>query len=1034
MRMSFREKASFNSAQAFLCRSKSLYDGTKSTMRLSNITSKLRTVSATLANTNPFSSKSQGNSITEENADDVKQTEGIKKSKRRTRERTTFTNESSTSASGKQEKPERKKKKKKQKHDHSDTTKLVKTSSIQQTTEYVVQEGDSFNSVAARFDLTPSELCRVNKFLSRTLFVGQVIKLPINEKVANMTAESSNKSVASGVKSDNNNLNAEENVQVTTEEITKNPLDPKVCLTEGESKSKLLQSVDSLTSSVNETDTDDQDFDESSTYSEYTDYADEENDPMACQYLKFDCKFVVDLQCSVPGIILVTTNMFVFKPYDEEQYPLENHCKQIPLSQFRTIAVYRDPSVMYFTKRGTQPTSCPSNVNIECDVNEIINSTEQTPCVIITKNDDSSTELSNPIEIKGITCEMNSGEKHDIGQKDIENVITTDSLSASNLKKCDLDDNPFYLCILAYTNSVENNSHRRHPFWFTVQSEEYWFLIPNEKSKILFDFLLTCQFHGYEDDVKQCTDMEVSQLSIKSTEIKDTNKANTIISKLHSKSLGNLNFFKSSIVSPVSSEHFCLDDDNNDDVSKFEKTIHRHHNHKHTHRHHNYCHFVVVPNTFDWVLPRIGSSDDHSRTLLILNNQQKYTNTLKEAPKISSDQNEHCQQSQSNKLKKLQNIEHSTDSSSFRDTTDISKTVEKHDSVPSMEEEKAALQLLKRETINWELVSSKELELKELEEEKRKQFMFDCIKSAEPELLPIPTATSNSEIFDVHKVRDLLQNLTPDAEGLDWILTYSTSVHGFSLRSLYRRCANSLTESSKDNSYGTIHTKMKHTLTSNSPHAANQPCILIIRTSTNEIFGAMLNTHPYPSNGRFYGNGSCFVFRWINTTDSKQDQLKGNSNSINEQDSISLSVTSNKLLNIPTDVNSVSISSSSLLGTDNHNSDLVSSSSSFISSDVRTETVTKEFAHLCYNDKKEFPEQGKKQTFQKFTWSGENSYFINGDYDSLTIGCSQGHSAIQLDDILLHGHSDNCETFNSPQLTLSSPDFIITTLEIWSFI
>ncbi|CAH8487407.1 unnamed protein product [Schistosoma curassoni] len=1019
--MSFREKAGFNSAQAFLHRSKSLYDGTKSTMRLSNITAKLRTVSATLTNTNPFNSKSQENSIAEENADDLKQTEGIKKVKRRTRKRITFTNESSTAASGKQEKPESKKRKKKQKHDHSETTKLVKANSVQQTTEYVVQESDSFNSVAARFDLTPSELCRINKLLSRTLFVGQVIKLPINEKLENMTAESSSKSVASSVKSDNNHLNIEENEQITTENVIKNPLDPKVCLIEEEIKSKLLQSVDSLTSSVNETDTDEQDLDESSTYSEYTDYAEEENDPMACQYLKFDCKFVVDLQCSVPGIILVTTNMFVFKPYDEEQYPLENHCKQIPLSQFRTIAVYRDPSVMYFTKRGAQPTSCPSNVNIDYNVSDIRNSNEQTPCVIITKNDDNSMDkLSNPIEIKGNICGMNSSEKYDIEQKDNENVITTDDMNnssaASNLKKCDL----------ASTNSVENNKHRRHPYWFTVQSEEYWFLIPNEKSKVLFDFLLTCQFHGYEDDVKQGTDMEVSQLSIKSTEIKDTNKTNTITSKLHSKSLGNLNFFKSSIVSPVSSERFCLDDGGSDDVGKFEKTLHRHHNHKHTHRHHNHCHFVVVPNTFDWVLPRIGISDDHSRTLLILKNQQKYT------PKISSYQNEHGQQNcQSNELKGSQNLEQSTNSSSLTDTTDISKTVEICDSIPSMEEEKAALQLLKRETVNWELVSSKELELKDLEEEKRKQFMFDCIKLAEPELLPIPTATSNSEIFDVHKVRDLLQNLTPDAEGLDWILTYSTSVHGFSLRSLYRRCANSLTESSKDNLHSTIHTKMKHTLIPNSPHASNQPCILIIRTSTNEIFGAMLNTHPYPSNGRFYGNGSCFVFRWINTTDSKQDQLKENSNSINEQDSTSLSVTSNKLMNIPVDVNSASISSSVLLVTDNHNSDLVSSSSSF---DMRTETVTKEFAHLCYDDKREFPEQDKKQTFQKFIWSGKNSYFINGDYDSLTIGCSQGHSAIQLDDHLLHGHSVNCETFDSPQLTLSSPDFVITTLEIWSFI
>lgn len=60
-------------------------------------------------------------------------------------------------------------------------------------------------------------------------------------------------------------------------------------------------------------------------------------------------------------------------------------------------------------------------------------------------------------------------------------------------------------------------------------------------------------------------------------------------------------------------------------------------------------------------------------------------------------------------------------------------------------------------------------------------------------------------------------------------------MHGFSLRSLYRRCANSLTESSKDNLHSTIHTKMKHTLIPNSPHASNQPCILIIRTSTNEV-------------------------------------------------------------------------------------------------------------------------------------------------------------------------------------------------------
>ncbi|KAK4473530.1 hypothetical protein MN116_002890 [Schistosoma mekongi] len=1009
--MSFREKANLNSAQAFLSRSRSLYDGTKSTMRLSNITSKLRTVSETLANTNPFSSKSQDNNIVEENPSEAKQPGGIKKVKRRSCKRTTSRTESSTSTGGHDRKPEKKKKKKKQKHDDSEASRLAKNSNTQQTIEYVVQEGDSFNSVAARFDITPSELCRVNKFLSRTLFVGQVIKLPIHEDASNITDESSNKLIFSNEQIDlANNAKPVDSSQITTETSPDNILNPESSVSKEDSKSNLLQSGDSLTSSVNETDTDEQDLDDSSAYSEYTDYADEENDPMACQYLKFDCYFVVDLHCSVPGMILVTTNMFVFKPFDEKQYPLEHHCKQIPLNQFRTIAVYKDPSVMYFTKRGEQPSSGSTNVNIDNDVNNSLNSTFQMSSVIV---DDTSDKEATP-QISSI--EKNSNE---IEQKDVEDTVTADIQKrplVSSIKKCDLDDNPYYLCILVSTNSLENNKHRRHPDWFTIQSEEYWFLIPNDKAKTLFDFLLTCQFHGYEDDIEPSTDMEVSQLSVKSAGTKDMNTNNTVASKFHSKSLGNLNFFKSPITSPVSKEPLYMEDGGSNTVSKSEKPTLRHHIHKHTPRRHNQYHFVVVPNTFDWILPRIGSPDDHSRALLILKNYQlERAQTSKESRGISYYQDDHSQLSE---LKETQSMQQSIESPSIKHTTDSAKSVDKYNSVPSMEEEKAALQLLKRETVDWELVSSKELELKELEEEKRKQFMFDCIKLAEPELLPIPTATSNSEIFDVHKVRDLLQNLNPDAEGLDWILTYSTSLHGFSLRSLYRQCANSSTEQSKDNLHNLMHTRMKHTHISNSSQASNQPCILIIRTSINEIFGAMLNTHPYPSSGRFYGNGSCFVFRWINSNGLEQNQLE-EANPTDEHEPTSLPPNFNKLMNIPNVNTVISPSTLSNLGCDISLTDC--------------ENVTKELANLFYSDEKEVSEQSNKQTFQKFIWSGKNSYFINSGYDSLTIGCSQGHSAIQLDDVLLHGHSDNCETFDSPQLS-SSPDFVITTLEIWSFI
>ncbi|CAH8475533.1 unnamed protein product [Heterobilharzia americana] len=1031
--------------------SKSLYDGTKSTMRLSNITSKLRTVSSTLANTNPFSSKSQDQSIAEELVSDAKHKEGVKKIRRRTRKRITSTTESSTSAGVNPEKPERKKRKKKAKDKQPETMKSEKTKSIPQTTEYIVQEGDSFISVAAQFDITPSELCRINKFLSRTLFVGQVIKVPIPEKVEKVTEKSKDKSVIPG---DQEELKKSpipdegQAISAVTMTETATTSDSVLCdVIEEKSEAKLLSQGDSLTSSFSATDTDEWDVDESS-YSEYTDYAEEENDPLACQYLKFDSNFVVDLQNSISGIILVTTDMFVFKPNDEEQYPLENHCKQIPLNQFRTVAVYRDPSVMYFTKRGAQTSSSPTMMRMGTNVNNPVEYSEPSCSSISIKDDDATSN-------QPLNCPKNGEDNSDANvderimekndEKPFEEVTITEIQSTSSLSildKNDLDENPLYLCILASTNSVRNIKRRRHPHWFTIQSEEYWFLIPKEKAKVLFDFLLTCQFHGYEDDVYSeghLTDTKTSQLSVTSNEIRDKPNISTNTKKLHSKSFGSLSFLKS-FNSPTSVDSPSIndDDDDIDTVGKFDKISHHHNNHKYTHYRHNYhCHFVVVPKTFDWILPRIGSSDDQSRALVTLrNHKQKRVQSSKEFPKVICDDDNNLQQDDTSvSANELHNDEQQSLPNSFLGvTTNSVQKMRGCHSMPSMEEEKAALQTLKLDSIDWEglkssfrsvrdnlnklLVSSKELELKEQEEEQR-NFMSECIKLAEPESLPLPPATSNSEIFDAQNVRDLLQNLTPDAEGLDWVLTYSTSLHGFSLRSLYRRCANSLTEASMDDVHNSIHSRMKHARILNSPHASNQPCIIIIRTSVNEIFGAMLNTHPYPSGGRFYGNGSSFVFRWVNTNSINEDQLK-ELDSTDKNDSFS--VKSNKL----THKQDVSASSSSKFC----NVDCNDIQSSY---DLQTDAVTEELAHLFFLEGNELSDVANKQTFQKFVWSGKNSYFINGGYDSLTIGCSKGHSAIYIDDVLLHGRSDSCETFDNPQLT-SSPDFVITTLEIWSFI
>ncbi|VDP79925.1 unnamed protein product [Echinostoma caproni] len=85
-------------------------------------------------------------------------------------------------------KASKKSRRKRDKTKEPDSTGLKKPSGKATTTatgllsnqieEYQVQPGDTLTSVAARFDLTPSELCRINRLFCRSLFPGQLIKIP----------------------------------------------------------------------------------------------------------------------------------------------------------------------------------------------------------------------------------------------------------------------------------------------------------------------------------------------------------------------------------------------------------------------------------------------------------------------------------------------------------------------------------------------------------------------------------------------------------------------------------------------------------------------------------------------------------------------------------------------------------------------------------------------------------------------------------------------------------------------------------------
>ncbi|XP_041418842.1 nuclear receptor coactivator 7 isoform X4 [Xenopus laevis] len=70
--------------------------------------------------------------------------------------------------------------------------------------------------------------------------------------------------------------------------------------------------------------------------------------------------------------------------------------------------------------------------------------------------------------------------------------------------------------------------------------------------------------------------------------------------------------------------------------------------------------------------------------------------------------------------------------------------------------------------------------------------------------------------------------------------------------------------------------------------------------------------------------------------------------------------------------------------------------------------------------------------FKVYKWSGENSYFINGDISSLEIGGGGGRFGLWLDSDLYHGRSNACCTFNNNTLA-KKEDFIVQDVEVWAF-
>lgn len=135
----------------------------------------------------------------------------------------------------------------------------------------------------------------------------------------------------------------------------------------------------------------------------------------------------------------------------------------------------------------------------------------------------------------------------------------------------------------------------------------------------------------------------------------------------------------------------------------------------------------------------------------------------------------------------------------------------------SEEEEDGFLQRQHSSGGDWEIVL--------MEDNREKPIL---VIDREPEGLQ--SIVERSQVLKDSYVRELCKELPPRTVGHNWKLTYSTSSHGSSLKSLYRKVS-----------------------------ASDSPALIVIKDAHDEVFGAFLS-HPLRPSETFYGTGETFLF------------------------------------------------------------------------------------------------------------------------------------------------------------------------------
>ncbi|XP_024080710.1 nuclear receptor coactivator 7 isoform X3 [Cimex lectularius] len=198
---------------------------------------------------------------------------------------------------------------------------------------------------------------------------------------------------------------------------------------------------------------------------------------------------------------------------------------------------------------------------------------------------------------------------------------------------------------------------------------------------------------------------------------------------------------------------------------------------------------------------------------------------------------------------------------------------------------------------SWEVLS--------MSGELRRALYATSVASLDLELF-LPDLVGTTEILSEDHRKQLCRHLPARAEGYVWTLVFSTSQHGFSLNSMYRKMTR-----------------------------VESPILMVIQDTDNNVFGALTSCSLKVSD-HFYGTGESLLFR---------------------------------------------------------------------------------FSPEC----------------QVYNWTGDNMFFIKGNNESLSIGAGDGKFGLWLDGDLYQGRSEPCATYGNEPLS-PQQDFVVKTLECWAFV